>query len=210
MAEKDQPVHPLAPANGLPRSGEETGALQYDEILKKRRRKCFAYIAAFAVFQTAIILLFAFTVMKFKSPKVRLGTVSVDNIVGSNSSLSMKLTGQVRVKNTNFGHYKFDDGIATITYEGTKVGQFIIPERRLRARTTKSIEFIVDLSFAGISNSSRLEGDLRSGVLNLSSQAKLNGKVQLMKVIKKKKRGEMSCTMAVNLSTKQVQDVNCK
>ncbi|KAL0371867.1 UNVERIFIED_CONTAM: hypothetical protein Scaly_0868300 [Sesamum calycinum] len=51
---------------------------------KRSSKKCLAYVAAFVVFQTAVILVFALTVMKVKSPKVT-------------------------IKNTNFGHFKYQN-----------------------------------------------------------------------------------------------------
>lgn len=74
-AEKYQHGYPLAPASVMPRSDEESAAfrsIDEHELKKKKRLRCFAYIAIFAVFQTIIILVFALTVMRFKTPKVEL------------------------------------------------------------------------------------------------------------------------------------------
>ncbi|KAL3498917.1 hypothetical protein ACH5RR_041649 [Cinchona calisaya] len=168
-----------------------------------RNKKCLAYILAFIVFQTGIILIFALTVMRIKNPKVRFGAIAVDNFSTSNSStsstsLNMRLLAQFTVKNTNFGHFKY-------------VGETVVPKGRAKARKTKKFNIMVDISTDRLSgNVTDLGNDINSGVLRLSSYAKLNGKVHLMKVIKKNKSGEMNCNWAICFATRQIQNLHCK
>ncbi|XP_022892969.1 late embryogenesis abundant protein At1g64065-like [Olea europaea var. sylvestris] len=200
-AEKYQQGYPLAPASVMPRSDEESAAfrsIDEHELKKKKRLRCFAYIAIFAVFQTAIILVFALTVMRFKTPKVRLGDVSISRANGTDD---FRLTARVLVRNRNFGHYKFDDTMATIKSGDATVGEFIIPESRARARSTKRLYIIADINFSSGNN---------SGFLPLSVEAKLRGKVRLIKVIKRNKSADMNCTMSINMATNSVQDLNCE
>ncbi|GLT69289.1 hypothetical protein SLA2020_414490 [Shorea laevis] len=115
MAEKTQKVHPLAPANGYARSDEEAASIQAKELKRKKRIKWAVYIAAFAVFQTIIILVFALTFMRIRNPKVRFGTIDIQSFEttapteASSASFDMRFIARVTVKNTNFGHYKFDN-----------------------------------------------------------------------------------------------------
>ncbi|CAK9141948.1 unnamed protein product [Ilex paraguariensis] len=195
MADKNQQVYPLAPATEVARSDVESSYLQSKELQKKKRLKCFAYIALFAVFQTVIILVFALTVMRIKSPKVRLGAVTIDTVGDS-----VRITAQVTVKNTNFGHYKFESSMGTITSGGVTIGQFVIPEGRAKARSTKKVYINAEL----------LPSNTGNGVLELISQARLSGKVELMKVIKKKKSADMNCVMSLTSSRTAVEGLNCK
>ncbi|KAL3499291.1 hypothetical protein ACH5RR_038384 [Cinchona calisaya] len=200
--QQQQQVYPLAPSSIVPRSDAGESAQNYEsmELRQKKRKKRIAYIAAFAVFQTIIILIFALVVMRVKSPKVRLVDIKVtNNINGTNISLM----AQLRVKNTNFGRYKFDSSVATVTSGGDTVGQFVIPDGKAGMKSTKKVYVIVDV--VNPSGSS-----FNSGMLELNSQAKLSGKVEFFMVLKKKKYAEMNCTMSVNLSTNDVQNLICK
>ncbi|KAK6263175.1 hypothetical protein QUC31_008991 [Theobroma cacao] len=215
MAEKDQQVHPLAPANGHPRSDEESASLQSKELKRKKRIKYAVYIAAFAVFQTVVILIFALTVMRVKNPKVRIGKVTVETMETSNTeaaaSFNLRFIAQVTVKNTNFGHYKFDNATMSFLYDGVMVGEAIIPKARARARSTKKLDVTVEVNSSALtSTTTGLGSELSSSVLTLNSQAKLKGKVELMKVMKKKKSPEMNCTLIFNVSTRSLQDLKCK
>ncbi|KAL0297572.1 UNVERIFIED_CONTAM: hypothetical protein Sradi_6809300 [Sesamum radiatum] len=148
---------------------------------QRSSKKCLAYVAAFVVFQTAIILVFALTVMKVKSPKVRFNAMAVESFSSNNNnstSVNMRLLAQVTIKNTNFGHFN--------------------------ARKTKKFNISVDVSSEGLSGN-----DMNSGVLRLSSSGKVAGKVHLMKVIKRNKSGEMKCDWSINLATRQVEDLKC-
>ncbi|KAF8379614.1 hypothetical protein HHK36_029055 [Tetracentron sinense] len=183
------------------------------EVRRKRNIKCFVYVVVGVVLQTIIITVFALTVMRIKSPKVRFGSVTVESLtVGTtpSPSFSMRLIAQVTVKNTNFGHFKFENSTATFSYGGATVGEALIAKARARARETKRMNIMVDVTSSDLSGASSLGSDINSGTLRLSSQAKLSGKVHLFKIIKKKKSAEMSCTMSVHIATKTIQDLNCK
>lgn len=176
-------------------------------------KKCLAYVAAFIIFQGIVIAVFALTVMKIKSPKVRFSSVTAENFSSSNTngpSFSMDLKAKFAVKNTNFGHFKYENSTVTILYKGMPVGEASIPKARARARSTRRFDISIPISSARLTNSANLGNDINSGLLPLTSQAKLSGKVHLMKIIKKKKSGEMSCTMLVNLANRAVQDLKCK
>ncbi|KAI3453763.1 hypothetical protein Pfo_010426 [Paulownia fortunei] len=182
---------------------------------KRSSKKCLAYVAAFVVFQTAIILIFALTVMKIRSPKVRFNAIAVESFSSSSNntspSINMRLLTQVTIKNTNFGHFKYGNSTLTILYNGVPLGEAVIPRGRARARKTRKFNISVDVSSDRLSgNGNNLGNDINSGVLRLSSQAKVSGKVHLMKVIKKNKSGDMNCDWNINLATRQVENLNCK
>ena len=212
MAEKtNQQVYPLAPSNGNPRSDEESNTLQSKELKRKKRIKLAIYIAAFAVFQTIVILVFALTVMRVRTPKVRLGTdVTFSRLnTGNETSPSFDITfiAQVRVKNTNFGPYKYDSTTANFKFQGVNVGRVTIPEGKAGLRSTKKVSVTVNVNSNALTTLSNLGNDLKNKVLTLNGQAKFTGKVELLFVMKKKKATEMNCTMIIYLTSKKLKDL---
>lgn len=199
MADKYQPEvqgYPLAPASVVPRSDEEFGNNRHsDEQMKKKKRiKCLTYVAVFAVFQVAVILIFSLIIMRVRTPKVRMDNVTVTS--GANGDV--RFGARVLVKNTNFGRYKFESTLATIRTADNNVVQFPIQEARARARSTKKIAVVASL------------GASTSGTLELTVEAKLRGKVEFMRVIKRKKTADMNCTLTLVLATNSVQNLRCK
>lgn len=210
MAEKEQSPYPLVPTNGHARSDEESDKGSA-ELRKKKRMKCVAYIVAFAVFQTIIIVVFALFVMRFKSPKFRVRDASfVSTFNFTNASFDLVMDTQFTIKNTNFGHFKYEHGSVTFSYDGMIVGEAQLGEARARARSTKKVDRLVTLSSSDLPTNSKLTSDLGGGILPLTSNSKLDGKIHLMKVIKKKKSALMDCTLEVNLGMKKIQNVQCK
>ncbi|XP_050367934.1 uncharacterized protein LOC126786217 [Argentina anserina] len=210
MAEKNQ--QSFASANGYSRKDEESATLQSENVLKRQKRiKLAMYIGAFIVFQIIVMTVFGLTVMKVKTPKVCLGDINIQslNSVSATSSFDTSFTTQIRVKNTNWGPYKFDASTATFMYQGVAVGQVSLPKTKAGMRSTKKIDVTVSLNSNGLP-SSNLGSDLNAGILTLSSQAKLTGKVDLMFIMKKNKSANMDCTVAFDLSSKTVQALQCK
>ncbi|KAA8539976.1 hypothetical protein F0562_026668 [Nyssa sinensis] len=205
-------VYPMPQANGPTKHDEEAATVQSEELRRKKRMKYLAYGVAFVVFQTGIILIFALTVMKIKTPKFRFRSATFENfdVVAASPSFNIKMNAEVGVKNTNFGHYKFDNSTITFFYKGTPVGSAIVPNGRARARSTKKFNIVVDLISTSLPSTSELGNDIGSGVLLLSSQSTLRGKVELFKVMKKKKSTQMDCSMTINLGDRTIEDLKCK
>ncbi|KAK1588348.1 hypothetical protein Q3G72_022381 [Acer saccharum] len=211
------------PLNGHERShcddDEETvAALQSKELRRKKNIKCAIKITIFIASQIVSNVVMALTIMKFRNPKLMFGTITVKNMVtntiSSSPSFNMKFFAQVRVKNTNFGPYKFENTTVIFTYEGVLVGWGLVPETKVNFRSTKKMNVFVEVnSNNGLllnNSSSSLGSELNANVLTLHIQARLRGKVELMFVLKKRKYAEMKCTIKFNTSTKTVQDLKCK
>ncbi|PIN16257.1 hypothetical protein CDL12_11095 [Handroanthus impetiginosus] len=203
MAEKD-------------RQDQESGAAtaeQSRELRQRKRRRWLLYIVLFAIFQTAIILLFVLTIMRIRTPKFRLNSALVDTLTYSadaaNPTFNIRINAELSVKNTNFGRYKFQDSAVSFYYNGDPVGTLFIPNSRAKARSTKRLEAAVDLSSAGMPNRPQLGADLSSGVLFLKGRSRLNGEVEVLRVLKRKKSAELDCDIAINLRQRIVGDFSC-
>ena len=168
----------------------------------QKNRKCFAYIGIFIVFQIIVMTVFGLTVMKIKTPSVRLRSVTVDN--ASNSSFT--LIAEVAVKNKNFGSYKFDATTANVTYGGVTLGKGDIAKARAGLKKTKRFNVTIEVS----SSDSSLATELAAGNVTMSAFSRVTGKVSLMGMMKKRKTANMNCSMIVNGPKKVVYDLTCK
>ncbi|KAJ9679592.1 hypothetical protein PVL29_021500 [Vitis rotundifolia] len=188
--------------------------VQSQSLRRKKIMKYSLYAAAFVVFQTIVITSFALTVMRIKNPKFRLRNTVVEDIVYSSNtsttSFGMRIHAEVTVENTNFGNFTFENSTVTFAYGGNTVGEVFIARARARARSIRKIDVMVDVSSNNVSSNSNLGSELNSGRLMLTSHGRLNGRVQVMKLIKKRKSAQMNCTMGVNLMEREIEDLNCK
>lgn len=213
--EKNQQVDPLAPTGGqYPRSDQESLSNNTEQEKRQKRLKWAAYIAAFTVFQVIVILVFVLVIMKVHTPKFRIGTPRLASQAAvsaqSDSFFNATLVTPFRLKNSNFGPYKYDSTTVLFKYDGTVVGQVDVPKGKANFKSTKKFDLTVTVDTNSLTNTSRtrLGDDLLAGNVTLTSSANLNGKVELMLIFKKKKSTSMDCTMAIVGET--VRSVNCE
>ncbi|KAI6707151.1 hypothetical protein NL676_010113 [Syzygium grande] len=184
-----------------------------EEAKRKKRMKWTIGIIAFVIFQVVQALFFVLVIMKFKSPKFRIGEFDVQTLnVGTQASPSfnMAFVAPIRVKNTNWGPFKYDASTVDFTYGDVQVGQAIIPKSKANFKSTKKIDVSVTLSSANLPTTSNLGSELSSGIITLNSQGALKGKVTIMFMFKKTKTSQMNCTMGINVATKVVQSLSCE
>ncbi|KAK3429369.1 hypothetical protein EUGRSUZ_E00798 [Eucalyptus grandis] len=216
MAEKNQNQYHPPESNGYHRNDQESlHTMEDEEAKRKKRMKWTIGIIAFAIFQVVQGLFFILVIMKFKSPKFRVGDFPVQTLTvetQASPSFNMSFVAPIRVKNTNWGPFKYDASTVYFTYGGVQVGQAIIPKSKANFKSTKKIDVSVTLSSANLPSNinSNLGSKLSSGVITLTSQGELKGKITIMFMFKKKKSSQMNCTMAINTTTKVVQSLSCK
>ncbi|KAM5572321.1 hypothetical protein ABKV19_012404 [Rosa sericea] len=192
---------------------EETHPFHADEERKRQKRiKMYKYIGIFIVFQIVVMTVFGLTVMKVKTPKIRLDNIYVQSLTANAAtpSFDMNFAAQIRVRNTNWGPYKFEAGVVTFMYAGLPVGQVYIPDGKAGMRSTKKIDVMVSVSSASLPGNTMLGTELNNGLLMLTSTARVTGKVELMLIMKKRKSADMMCSMVFNVATKTVQNLECE
>ncbi|GFY84140.1 hypothetical protein Acr_03g0009140 [Actinidia rufa] len=185
MAEKQHPAG-YAPTNGYSRSDEEAARGSDRELRNKKRKKWALYIIAFIIFQAGIIALFTMTVMKFRTPKYRMRPVnSLSTTSVQASSFNARLSTQLGIKNTNFGPYKYRASNISFYYKDLAVPP-------------------------SLASSTEWGSAISSGVLPLTSQSRLTGKIEIMFIFKKKRAINLNCTMDLNITGKQLENITCK
>lgn len=211
MAEKPTTPHQ---ANPYGRVDEEVANVAIRDEKRRNRKKCFVYVLAFIVLQTCVFLIFGLTIMKVRSPKFRVLSATFDTFevatLDTNSSFSIKMIAELGVKNPNFGKYKYQNSTIEFYYLGIyKVGEAIVPRASAKSRSTRKFEVTVDLSSTNVPPEV-ISGQFRSRpIIPLTSQSTVRGKVEIMKLMKKNKSSNMNCTMDINTSSKNIENLSC-
>ncbi|PQM36632.1 uncharacterized protein Pyn_19766 [Prunus yedoensis var. nudiflora] len=211
MAEKTNPAYPMAPSNGYTRSDGES-QLSADELKRKKKIKLAIYITIFVVFQIIVITTMSLTVMKVKTPRFRLGNINIQSFesVQATPSFDTKFTTQIKIKNSaNWGSYKFNAANITFQYQGATLAVIDVAKGKAGWLSTIKRNVEVSLNSTALTNSN-LGSDLSSGVLTLNSVGRLNGKVAIMFIMKKKKAANMNCTIAFDVAAKTLKSLQCK
>ncbi|XP_057510157.1 uncharacterized protein LOC130792637 [Actinidia eriantha] len=215
MAEKEQ-VKPLAPASVLPSSDDEQAALYLKKIHRKKCIKCCGCILALLLIQIIVVIILIFTVFKVKDPIINLNGVKVeriDLIKGTTTprpGANMTLTTDVSVKNPNVASFKYGNTTTTLYYRGTVIGEARGPPGRSRARRTARMNITVDIIMDRLTSHPSLQSDMGNRILPMTSFTRVGGRVKILKIIKKHVVVKMNCTMAINITSRAIQEQKCK
>ncbi|MCD7462457.1 hypothetical protein HAX54_048566 [Datura stramonium] len=209
-AEEEQQLQ----TNGHAKPAEEpSNSTQSKELRGKKRKKFLAYAALFTLFQIAVILFSSLYIMKVRTPKFRMHSAKFDHLVtknAENASFNITMNAELGVKNANFGPYNYRNSTIYFYYNSMSIGEALFSQGKAGFKSSKTFNVIVNLlSKDVLPKDSKLRNDLNSGTLILTSKSKLEGKVNLMFVIKKKKSTEMDCTISIGLTGKVVRDIKC-
>ncbi|XP_009597171.1 late embryogenesis abundant protein At1g64065-like [Nicotiana tomentosiformis] len=190
------------------------------ELHKKKRRrrsfiKCCGCCTAGVLVLVVIMLVLGFTIFRVHSPSIRLNSVKIDGLsyLTSKSTLqpnvNLTVSAEVSVKNPNAASFKFNEATTSLFYDDVIVGEALTPPGTAKARRTLPINVTVEVMVEKILSIPRLGNDLKSGELPLSTYTRINGRVNILKIIKKSAEIKMSCKMTVDLRSQDVRDVDC-
>lgn len=209
MAEAN-PKFPLAPPrNEYPRSDQEYAPA----VIKSQRKssKCLVYVLVTIVTVSAALLIFALIFLRPNTPDVQLESVTVKHLShgnGTSPSFNSTLVTELTIDNENFGYFEFKNCSASVFYGSVTVGDVKIRDGRVEAREVKRINVTVDVDVVVRSNGN-LSSGINSGILKLTSRARLHGIVNLLNVLKKTMTPELDCSMNLVLARKAVEDLVC-
>ncbi|KAE9451706.1 hypothetical protein C3L33_16398, partial [Rhododendron williamsianum] len=224
MAEENKAGDPTAPpADGDSQSAEEAGEATSNELRRQKRKKLLLYGVALVIFLTGIIIvlivLFSTTFMKIRTPEIQFqsGTFSYFNVQfadfsdeSKSPSFNVSMNAVLGIKNTNFGPYKYDSTTVYFYDDGYQVGSAIIPKSKASFQSTKKINVPVNLvSPTNLSITSSIGFEIDTGLISLTIQSKLNGKVELMFGVKKKKTIDLNCYVDILSLAQEIESIIC-
>ncbi|KAL8049564.1 hypothetical protein ABFX02_06G027000 [Erythranthe guttata] len=207
-------AYALPQVNPYGRVDEEVASVAQKDEKRKKRVKCFTYVAVFIVIQSVIFMIFGLTIMKVRTPKfhVRSATFGAFEVstLDTNPSFNINMIADLLVRNRNFGQYKYQNSTVEFFFRGTKVGEARIVRSRANARSTRRFLATVDLSSTGVPTEVLANEFRTHALIPLTSRSTLRGKVEIMKLMKKNKSSNMNCTMEIMISSRQLGNISCR
>ncbi|XP_030549661.1 late embryogenesis abundant protein At1g64065-like [Rhodamnia argentea] len=218
MSAENHQTRPLAPPKIYGRSDEELVPVFKPRPPSSSRgrcsSKCPVYFLAVVVVLAAIALVFSMIVLRPANPEFALRDVSVKflNYTSDDQApwLSARLAVRATLKNPNFGPFEFKSSNLTVSYYGTVVGEKALGDGTVWSRETRHVDVTVAVGPSRVAYLKNLSSDMGGKVLELTSYAKLSGRVHLIKIVKRRLTSVLNCTMSVGLSNRRVQDLKCR
>lgn len=208
MADQESQTTPFAPAVVKSDQQPYTGGAIYTRRKYKQSNKTPVYLLAAVVISGSIFLLFASIFLRTVNPKLRQHIISIQNFnyenTNSTSSLNITMLTEVTVNNKNFGRYNFDNCNAVVLYGNGTIGGGGISGGTVGSRKSKSIRVTTRIGsdYLNLSSSSDL--------MEVTSFAKMTGRVHVMKIVNRRKSIELNCTMNLNLTSRSIVDSICR
>lgn len=175
---------------------------------KKNSSKCFVFILAFLVILSIALLGFSLIVLRINSPLVKLETVEIKNLTtgtrrnNNNNYTNMTMVTGITIKNANYGRFRFQDSRISTVFENATIGSRKIGSGFVNGREKRGINVTVQVSL--------MDGMIGSdGILKVRSLARLRGEILVLKKITRYRTAVMNCTMNLNLSKQEVEDLQC-
>ncbi|CAL5360139.1 unnamed protein product [Camellia sinensis] len=210
MTEMEQ-IKPLAPSSHRI-IFEDDHAISTE--LKKHRSlkfiKCCGCIVALVLILSVTLLVLIFTVLKVKEPEMKMNSMMVQGLDRVNPTTNLTVIVDVSVKNPNVASFKFTNSTTSIYYGGMVVGEGRNPPGIAKARRTLRMNVTIDVILEKVVGVERFSSDWSSRTLLMSSYTMVDGRVKIIGVFKKHVVVKMNCTMTVNITSRGIQDQNCK
>ncbi|XP_028806135.1 late embryogenesis abundant protein At1g64065-like [Neltuma alba] len=181
-----------------------------------RRQKICCGVTAIVVILLVVVLVVLFlTVFKPKEPIIIIQPVKLEGFVfvaSPDSKLELNVTLGVvaTVKNRNHGSFTYQDSTATVSYRGSLVGEApingdTVPDHgELNVSTSLAVQ-----ADEVLKNGNFRDDYFNKGVLNFTSASTLQGKVKILKIIKKKATSLSTCYVSVFVKTNTI-DTTCQ
>ncbi|PON91157.1 Late embryogenesis abundant protein [Trema orientale] len=207
----------------------------YKSLPRRRRIKYCGIAIAIVVVQVVILGVLALTVFRFKDPDIKFDSVTLKSLNFENSSsspssssnfnINMTLKGEMLVKNGNWGEFKYDQSSDVVLTHGSirNMGQGgVVPSGRVKMRSATRVGVELEAKFDNTSGSSSSSsdddddddrvtgGDVSTGVFGVRCYVELSGKVNMLRLVKKRRIGVLDCTVTVSLARQTVQQFECQ
>lgn len=200
-------------AASSPTADVESAAAQSQKLRRRKHLRIAAIVALVIVFDVIVITALDLTVLKIRRPSYRLSRVDIADLVANNStnstSFAIDFDAQITFRNRNLGPYESQSGHLTFSYRGSDVGEAVVERSSVKMYSSKSVNVKVKTSSRSVGERSNLQRDIAGGRMMLKVESELRGQVGLLKVLKKDRSVKLSCSFAVDLAHKLVQDLNC-
>lgn len=177
---------------------------------------CCGIIAAVILIIAVVMIVLGFTVLHIKNPKLRMNSVAIIGLDQVNSTdllnrnANLTVVADVSMKNTNVEKFKFETFNSSLVYRETVVGVEDVPGGVVDARKTMRLKLVYEMMMAKMAGDPQFGSDITAGKLMVRSYTRVNGRVNILNIIKRKVTVTMNCSIAINVTTWGIADQDCK
>ncbi|XP_027908949.1 uncharacterized protein LOC114168364 [Vigna unguiculata] len=173
-------------------------------LLKRRRGLRICLCLSSLLILVAVIMILIFTIFKPKDPSVFVHPVDLKHFqVLSPNSRGAPLALVITIQNPNYASFKHRNCSGYLKYGDTIIAGIPLEQRSYPARSTTDVTTTADIQTHKLIKDPNFLSAVEGGVFNMTSEAKLSGKVRMANIIRLKAKVYLSCTISLNISAFQ-------
>ncbi|KAK4748629.1 hypothetical protein SAY87_015215 [Trapa incisa] len=210
MGKGDQVTPIIAGAVHRPRSDEDEALSGQFKLRQRKYLTCCGCAAALLLILAVVSLVLAFTVFRVKNPIVGMNQLTVTRLEMANGTLrkdvNVTLLADVSIKNPNVAAFRFGNTTTTIYYGGSEVGEGRTPGGKAPARRTLRLNMTLEVVPAKLVAVPTILKEIGTGALTVESRTRVEGRVKIMNMIRKKVVVMLNCTITYNVTSQGVHE----
>lgn len=207
MVETSERVHPVVL--------NSTAASDSTTRISRRSwcANCFRFTAVLSLLVMAVVVsILCSTVFKFRTPIIRVSNLHFNkqNLFTVNYTTNVTVTAVVSMRNPNrFASFAFGNTTTALFYRGAAFGQAWCPAGTAAARRTARMRVNGEIVPSRIISRPDFNEDLTSGVVNVSTFTRIDGRVRML-AVEKRVFVTMNCSVAINVSSWKALKHKCR
>ncbi|KAJ7239231.1 hypothetical protein O6H91_04G104000 [Diphasiastrum complanatum] len=200
-------------AAASPGEAEVTG----DRPLYRRRPCliCLGVTVTIVVILVIILIILFFTLLKAKDPRIKVNSLLLENFQAALSlptfqpAITLVLSLNVTINNPNRSSFKYNNSTSYLFYHGETVGEAPIPAGQISALGKQTLVTLLHIQADRFLLNPNLLPDVTLGILPISSQTILSGRVKLLKLIKRHATSTTVCDIVVSITNRTISNLQC-
>lgn len=190
------------------------GKAEYLEPESKSRRRglkmCLAVSAVLLIIIATVIVTLSQTIFKPRDPGVSIHLVGLENFqLFSPNSTTEPLGLVITVVNPNYGSFEYINSIGYLNYRHTIIAEVPMESRSIPARSKINMTTSAGIMTQKMISVPKFWSDVDTGAFNLTSNATLPGKVNMLRIIKLKATVYISCDIYFNITAMNADNSIC-
>ncbi|KAK8960021.1 hypothetical protein KSP40_PGU020035 [Platanthera guangdongensis] len=184
--------------------------------IRRRRYRCLLISLSIFIFLVLLIVILAVTVFRVRDAtttvnSVKLGGFSTGlNIPNLGLDVNVTLDLDLTAHNPNRVSFRYGAGTADLLYRGEQVGDAAIPPGEIGARSSEQMNVSLTIYAAKLIGETALYAEALSGSIDFQTTTRIPGRVTVMGIFRHHIVTYSSCDVAVNVSSRSVENSNCK
>lgn len=169
-------------------------------LLKRQRGLKICLCVSSLLIIIVVIAIIIFTIFKPKNPAVFIHPLDLEHFQLVSDSSRAPLGMVITVVNPNYARFKHRNCSGYLKYGDKIIAEVPFGTRSYPSRSTTNLTTTADIETEKLIEDPNFGSEIEGGIFNMTAEAKLSGKVSMVKIISLKAKIYISCVISLNIT----------